>query len=197
VNEPKTRIYDTTCYGCLENPRGHNRGYLTRKRNGPNIHKGMTPPLTQNLKAVGLWVFFFIYCLTFSFLFNVRLRLTSIPNNLPLKWESTSYEPVTIRSVRTFGSDTTYWENPRGYNRGDLTRKRNGPNIHKRMTPPLTQNLKAVGLWVFFLIYCLTFSFLFNVRLRLLIKYIEKTCFGYKALRKQMNHVVCLDTSFH
>jgi len=35
----------------------------------------MTPPLTQNLKAVGLWVFFLIYCLTFSFLLNVGLRL--------------------------------------------------------------------------------------------------------------------------
>jgi len=30
---------------------------------------------------------------------------------------------------------------------------------YKRMTPPSTQNLKALGLWVFFLIYCSTFSF--------------------------------------
>ena len=73
---PLVVFMNTTCCGCLENPRGHNRGNLTRRRNGPNIHKGMTPPLTQNLKAVGLWVFFLIYCLTFSFLFNVGLRLT-------------------------------------------------------------------------------------------------------------------------
>jgi len=39
-------------------------------------HKGMTPPSTQNLKALGLWIFFLIYCSTFSFLPNVELRLT-------------------------------------------------------------------------------------------------------------------------
>ena len=84
---------------------------------------------------------------------------------------SPSYESVTIGSVQTFDFDTTCWENPRGHNRVDLTRRRNGPNIHKKMTPPLTQNLKAVGLWVFFLMYCLTFSFLFNVGLRLTLEY--------------------------
>jgi len=36
----------------------------------------MTPPSTQNLKALGLRVFFFICCSTFSFLLNVGLRLT-------------------------------------------------------------------------------------------------------------------------
>jgi len=30
-------------------------------------HKEMTPPSIQNLKALGLWVLFFIYCSTFSF----------------------------------------------------------------------------------------------------------------------------------
>jgi len=34
----------------------------------------MTPPSIQNLKAIGLWVFFLICCSTFSF--NVGLRLT-------------------------------------------------------------------------------------------------------------------------
>jgi len=62
--------------GCWENPKGHNRENLTRRKNRLNIHKGMTSPLIQNLKTVGLWVFFLIYCLTFSFLFNVRLRPT-------------------------------------------------------------------------------------------------------------------------
>ena len=36
----------------------------------------MTPPLTQNLKALGLRIFFLICCSTFSFLSNVGLRLT-------------------------------------------------------------------------------------------------------------------------
>jgi len=42
------------------------------------------------------------------------------------------------------------------------------------MTPPSIQNLKAVGLWVFFLIYCSTFSFLFNVGLRLTLRYLTR-----------------------
>jgi len=40
------------------------------------------------------------------------------------------------------------------------------------MTPPLTQNLKTLDLWVFFLICCSTFSFLFNMRLRLLFYFL-------------------------
>ena len=40
------------------------------------------------------------------------------------------------------------------------------------MTPPSTQNLKALGLWVFFLIYWSTFSFLPNVGLRLTLEYL-------------------------
>jgi len=40
------------------------------------------------------------------------------------------------------------------------------------MTSPSTQNLKALGLWVFFLICCLTFSFLLNVGLRLTLEYL-------------------------
>ena len=39
-------------------------------------YKGMTPPSTQNLKALDLWVFFLIYCSTFSFIPNVGFRLT-------------------------------------------------------------------------------------------------------------------------
>jgi len=45
-------------------------------RTESNPYKEMTPPLTQNLKALGLWVFFLICCSTFSFLLNVGLRLT-------------------------------------------------------------------------------------------------------------------------
>ena len=40
------------------------------------------------------------------------------------------------------------------------------------MTSPSTQNLKALGLWVFFLIYCSTFSFLPNVGLSLTLEYL-------------------------
>jgi len=40
------------------------------------------------------------------------------------------------------------------------------------MTPPSTQNLQALGLWVFFLICCSTFSFLPNVRLKLTLEYL-------------------------
>ena len=40
------------------------------------------------------------------------------------------------------------------------------------MTPPSTQNLKALDLWVFFLICCSTFSFLPNVGLRLTLEYL-------------------------
>jgi len=50
--------------------------YLTRMRTELNPYKGMTPPSNQNLKTLGLRVFFLIGCSTFSFLFNVELRLT-------------------------------------------------------------------------------------------------------------------------
>jgi len=39
-------------------------------------HKGLTRLLTQNLKVMNLWVFILIWCSTFSFLLNVRFRLT-------------------------------------------------------------------------------------------------------------------------
>jgi len=61
------------------------------------------------------------------------------------------------------------------------TRMRNESNPYKGMTPPSTQNLNALGLWVFFLIYCSTFSFLSNMKLRLILEYLthlyyEKNC---------------------
>jgi len=43
------------------------------------------------------------------------------------------------------------------------------------MTPPSIQNLKALGLRIFFLIGCSTFSFLPNVRLRLTLEYLTKS----------------------
>jgi len=74
---------------------------------------------------------------------------------------------------QTIGSNTTCWIISRGQNWGDLTRMRTEPNPHKGMTPPSTQNLKALGLWVFFLIYCSTFSLLLNVGLRLTLEYLN------------------------
>jgi len=47
-----------------------------KNENKSPTHKGMTPPPTQNLTALDLWVFFLVCCLTFSFLPNVGLRLT-------------------------------------------------------------------------------------------------------------------------
>jgi len=39
-------------------------------------YKALIPLLTQNLKAMRLWVFHFIWCITLSFLPDVRLWLT-------------------------------------------------------------------------------------------------------------------------
>ena len=61
---------------CWENWGEKHRGDQTRMRTESNLYKGMTPPSTQNLKTLGLWVFFLIYYLTFSFLLDVWLRLT-------------------------------------------------------------------------------------------------------------------------
>ena len=66
-------------------------GELTTMRDELDPHKELISPSTQNLKALSLWVFFLICCSTFSFLLNVRLRLTFGPNNLLLKWKSLSY----------------------------------------------------------------------------------------------------------
>jgi len=55
-----------------------NRKDLARMGTESNTHKGMTPPSIQNLKALGLWVFFLICCSTFSLLLNVKLRLTLV-----------------------------------------------------------------------------------------------------------------------
>ena len=51
-------------------------GRSHKNENRVNSYKGMTPPSTQNLKALGLRVFFLICCSTFSFLPNMELRLT-------------------------------------------------------------------------------------------------------------------------
>jgi len=60
----------------LGKSKGENIGEISNNENWAEPHKGMTPPSTQNLKALGLWVFFLICCSTFPFLLNVGLRLT-------------------------------------------------------------------------------------------------------------------------
>jgi len=54
--------------------RGGIIGEISQEGEMSPTYKGMTLPLTQNLKAVGLWVLFLIYCLIFSFLL-LRLAL--------------------------------------------------------------------------------------------------------------------------
>jgi len=61
----------------------------------------------------------------------------------------------------------------RGGNTGEISQEWElSHTTYKVMTPPLTQNLKALGLRVFFLICCSTFSFLPNVGLRLTLEYL-------------------------
>ena len=61
---------------CWENSWGKTLGDLTIMRTEPNPYKRMTPPSTKNLKSLCLRVFFLICYSTFSFLPNVKLRLT-------------------------------------------------------------------------------------------------------------------------
>ena len=182
-------------------------------------YRGITPPSTQNLKALGLWVFFLICYSTFSFLPNVGLRLTL--EYLTISPSSESHSSSTLIHSPSNGSilnPSTLLMTPHLYRRshtytghaclkspsgrlsiqgqtvlakaanqrlwyhlirrirggkhwGDLTRMRTEPT-YKEMTPPSTQNFKALGLWVFFHICCSTFSFLLNVELRLTLGYL-------------------------
>jgi len=63
-------------YHLLRNLTGETQGRSNENETRAQPNKRMTPPSTQNLKALGLWVFFLICCSTFSFLLNVELRLT-------------------------------------------------------------------------------------------------------------------------
>jgi len=178
----------------------------------------MTPPSTQNLKALDLWVFFLIYCSTFSFIPNVGFRLTleyltispsseSLFSTLihsPFERKHSQPEYITHdpslvppfthlngtrfpeTSVRkTFDTGSNYIRPSRkssaliplvgrirGRKLGRSQTMRTEPNPYKGMTPPSTQNLKELDLWVFFLIYCSIFSFLPNVGFRLTLEYL-------------------------
>jgi len=79
-------------------------------------------------------------------------------------WYKASSKLVT---TRTFSSDTTL----RSFERRSLGRYNTNETwawlTYKGLTPLITQNLKTMGLWVFILIWCSTFSFLLNVGRRL------------------------------
>jgi len=74
---------------------------------------------------------------------------------------------------------------------------RTEPNPHKRMTLPSTQNLKALGLWVFFLICCSNFSFLLNVGLRLTLGYLTNLEYVNFVVSLQGNSFVVLGIIKH
>ena len=115
----------------------------------------MTSPSTQNLKALGLRVFFLICCLIFSFLPNVGLRLTL------------EYLTISSSNLKALGFTLEY-----------LTISSSTSNLKalgftlEYLTISSSSNLKALGLRVLFLICCLTFSFLPNVGLRLTLEYL-------------------------
>jgi len=54
--------------------------------------------------------------------------------------------------------------------------------------PILIQNLKTLGLWIFFLIYCSTFLFLPNVGLRLILEYLTEKI---EKVESKNNFVCC------
>jgi len=173
-----------------------------------NPYKEMTVPSTQNLKALGLWVFFVICCSSFSFLPNLRLRLileylrifpsSESPSStliiLPLEGKQTT--PYLYRCSHTYTghawlklssrklsiqgqteptrpvTNHRLWYHLLGKSEGRNLKNETRANPYKRMTPPSTQNLKTLGLWVFFFICCSTFSFLPNVGLRLTLEYL-------------------------
>ena len=136
---------------------GKNTGEISHNENKANPHKGMTPPPTQNLKVLGLWVFFLIYCSTFSFLPNVRLRL--ILEYLTISPSSESPSSTLIHSPSsgsnwplTFTQQSTpylyrrsHTYTVRGGNTREISHNENKANPHKGITPPPTQNLKALG----------------------------------------------------
>jgi len=81
-------------------------------------YKGMTPPSIQNLKALGLRVFFLIYCSTFSFLSNVELRLT--------------LEYLTISPSSESHSSTTLIHSPRAEAFSNLSTLLMTPHLYHR-----------------------------------------------------------------
>ena len=76
LREPKLFLLWFVVMNVLGEFEGHNQRDLNKNEKWAKLHKEITPPSIQNFKAVGLWVFFLIYCSIYSFLPNVRLRFT-------------------------------------------------------------------------------------------------------------------------
>ena len=157
-----------------------------KNENKSPTHKAMTPPSTQNLKTLSLWVFFLIYVAQlFSFLPNVGLRLTLEYLPISLSNESlsstlihspSSGSPYLYRRSHTYTghaclkspsrrlsiqgqtkpirpvtkTDHQLWCHLlgkfEGGNLGRSHKNENWVNPHRGMSPPSTQNLKALGL---------------------------------------------------
>jgi len=140
-------------------------------------HKEMTLTSTQNLKTLGLWIFFLICCSTISFLLNVGLDLYTLIHGL---WIFFLICCSTISSLLNVGldlytliRDTLESSVRKRGNTGEISNnEKMSLNPHKWMIPPSTQNLKTMGLWVLFLICCLTISFILNMGLRLTLGYL-------------------------
>jgi len=101
----------------LGESKGENLGRSHKNETRANPYKGITPPSTQNLKALSLWVFFLICCSTFSFLLNVGLRFTlgyltislsseRLSSTLIRSPSSGSKRPLTCTAVHTPIRDT-------------------------------------------------------------------------------------------
>jgi len=90
-------------WSSVERIRGRNRGDLTRMRTEPNPYKRMTPPSTQNLKALGLKVVSFSYMglaqfslLEISPVFPLRILPTSGIRAVGLRPGRVQFDPVKV-----------------------------------------------------------------------------------------------------
>ena len=130
----------------------------------------MTPPSTQNLKALGLWVFFLICCSTshwytppraqandpllvppFTHLYGTHLPKTSIKKTFDTgsNWAHSSGDKDEPSALIPLAGKI--W----GGNTEKISRELSH-TTYNGMTPHSIQNLKALSLWVLFLICCST-----------------------------------------
>ena len=110
----------TSKFGHAGKIRGGKTGETNKNETWANIYKGMIQSSIQNLKALGLWVFFLIYYSTFLFLPIIGLRLTleyltiSPSSESPFSTlihspSSESKRPLTCTAVHTLIWDTLAW----------------------------------------------------------------------------------------
>ena len=194
-------------------PRSHpssNRGFDTTdgslgESGGPATSRLEQPhkqerrhTLTQNLKAIGLWILLLIRCSTFTFLSDVgHITHTCTQQHSPssvspsihhappqakavtcmyrhcwfLRKRADTLVPPLLLSAQTDRLPRSYPSSNRGSDTtvgslgelgGPATSRLEQPHKQERRHT-LTQNLKAMGLWVLLLIRCSTFTFLSDV----------------------------------